>query len=230
MTLIFTFIVSFLLAAVQSAPQDAPRPGTERFDMLVRADFFAGFAGSEARLAKGMAACERVLADHPNHAEALVWHGSGLTFSAGQAFQKGDMKTGGELWQRGMTEMDRAVALAPDNVSVLIPRGAFLLQASQNMPPQMGRPLVEKGVADYERVLAIQAPIFAMLGDHPKGELLFGLAEGYSRLGNGEKTRTYFDRLIKDAPASGQAPKAQAWLSTGTLPKSEGLSCVGCHR
>ena len=32
------------------------------------------------------------------------------------------------------------------------------------------------------------------------------------------------------APASGQAPKAKAWLSTGALPKSEGLGCVGCHK
>jgi TolA-binding protein len=94
----------------------------------------------------------------------------------------------------------------------------------------MGRPLTEKGLGDYERVLEIQAPIFKTLGDHPKGELLFGLAEDYSRLGNGEKARMYFDRLIKDAPASGQAPKAQAWLSTGSLPKNEGLDCVGCHK
>ena len=184
----------------------------------------------EARLAKGMEACERVLAENPNHAEALVWHGSGLGFKAATAFQKGDMKTGGEIWQRGMDEMDKAVTLEPRNVGVLIPRGAFLLQASQNMPLAMGRPLVEKALGDYERVLELQAPIFATLGDHPKGELLFGLAEGYSRIGNGDKARMYFDRLIKDAPASGQAPKAQTWLSTGALPKNEGLSCVGCHK
>ena len=40
----------------------------------------------------------------------------------------------------------------------------------------------------------------------------------------------YFDRLIKDAPASGQVPKAQAWLATGAIPKSAGLGCVGCHK
>jgi tetratricopeptide (TPR) repeat protein len=160
----------------------------------------------------------------------LVWHGSGLAFNAGQAFQKGDMKTGGELWQRGMEEMDKAVALAPDNVGVRIPRGALLLQATRNMPPDMGRPLLEKGVGDYEHVLALQSAYFNTLGDHPKGELLFGLAEGYSRLGNSEKARGYFDRLIADAPTSGQVPKAQTWLATGALPKSAGLGCVGCHK
>ena len=228
MRLMLLFAASLLIASPQPAPQ-APAAAA-RFDMIVRADFFAGFAGSEARLAKGMEACERVLADNPNHAEALVWHGSGLVFSAGMAFQKGDTKSGGEMWQRGMTEMDKAVALEPDNVGVLIPRGALLLQATQRQPPDMARPLLESALANYERVLELQAPIFATLGDHPKGELLFGLAEGYSRLGNGEKARLYFDRLIKDAPASGQAPKAQTWLSTGTLPKSDGLGCVGCHK
>lgn len=226
MTLIVTFIASLFLAI----PQTAARPVAERFDLVVRGDFFAGFAGNQARLAKGMEACERLLATNPNHGEALVWHGSGLAFSAGMAFQKGDMKTGGELWQRGLEEMDKAVALEPDNVGVRIPRGALLLQATRNMPPDMSRPLIEKGVGDYEHVLALQSAYFSTLGDHPKGELLFGLAEGYSRLGNNEKARGYFERLIADAPASGQAPKARTWLSTGSVPKSDGLGCVGCHK
>ena len=212
------------------APAAAPRAADDRFDLVVRSDFFAGFAGSEARLAKGMAECERVLAENPNHAEALVWHGSQLAFHAGAAFQKGDMKTGGELWQRGLEEMDKAAALEPENVGVRIPHGALLLQASQNMPPDMARPLLEKGVGDYEHVLALQAAYFSTLGDHPKGELLFGLAEGYSRLGNLDNARLYFDRLVKDAPASGQTPRAQTWLATGAIPKSAGLGCVGCHK
>ena len=223
-----TSIVTFMLALLVAVPQAAPPPTPQRFDMVVRADFFAGFAGDEARLAKGMATCEEVLAVTPNHAEALVWHGSGLAFNAGKAFQQGDMKTGGDLWQRGMKEMDKAASLEPDNVGVRIPRGALLLQATRNMPPAMAQPLIEKAVGDYEHVLEIQSAYFSTMGDHPKGELLFGLAEGYSRLGNMEKARAYFERLIADAPASGQAPKARTWLATGAIPKSEGLGCVGC--
>jgi len=202
----------------------------QRFDLVVRNDFFAGFGGDPARLQKAMDTCERALADNPKNAEALVWHGSGLAFQGGMAFQKGDMRTGGELWARGTQEMDDAVAIAPDNVGVLIPRGAMLLQATQGMQPQMARPLIVKALGDYERVLAIQEPIFAALGDHPKGELLFGLAEGYSRLDQPEKARRYFDRLVKDAPGSGQTPKAKQWLADGTLPKNAGLTCVGCHK
>jgi len=222
-----TWIVGLALTAAAAA-QSAPSP--QRFDMVVRNDFFAGFAGDEARLQKAMDTCEQALAENPKHPEALVWHGSGLAFKGGMAFQKGDMKSGGELWQRGVDEMNTAVALAPDNVGVRIPRGAFLLQATLNMQPGMAKPLVETAVADYERVLELQISYFNTLGDHPKGELLFGLAEGYSRLGQPDKARQYFERLVKDAPTSGQAPRAKQWLADGTLPKTQGLGCVGCHK
>jgi tetratricopeptide (TPR) repeat protein len=177
-----------------------------------------------------MEACERTLAASPKHAEALVWHGSGLAFKAGLAFQNGDRQAGAELWTRGMQEMDEAVSLEPDNVGVRIPRGALLLNATRNMPPAVARPLVEKALDDYERTLAIQGESFQTLGDHPKGELLFGLAEGYSRIGQPDKARKYFERLTTDAPGSGQTPKARQWLDTGTLPPSTGLGCVGCHK
>ena len=69
-------------------------PPSGRFDMEVREDFFAGFGGNAERLARGMARTEEVLAAAPDHAEALVWHGSGLVFRSGQAFQSGDTATG----------------------------------------------------------------------------------------------------------------------------------------
>lgn len=221
-----TWLAALLLTSVpqQTEPQ--------RFDLLVRTDFFAGFAGDEARLQKGMDACEKALAENPRHAEALVWHGSGLAFRAGMAFQKGDQQTGMELWTRGLTEMDSAVALAPENVGVLVPRGAVLIQATRNMPPQIAKPLLDKAVGDYEKTLALQTASgrFTELGDHPKGELLFGLAEAYSRLGQLDNARAYFDRLVADAPSSGHTPAAKQWLSDGTLPKGTPLGCVGCHK
>jgi tetratricopeptide (TPR) repeat protein len=223
-------IFLWLLTAILTGFPAQQQLANQRFDYLVRGDFFAGFAGDEARFKRAMETCEQMLAANPKHAEALVWHGGGLAFQAGMAFQKGEMKTGGELWQRGMDEMNAAVALEPDKVGVRIPRGAVLLQATMNMPPAMAKPLLESAVADYEHVLELQSSYFNTLGDHPKGELLFGLAEGYSRLGQLEKARIYFERLVKDAPTSGQTPKAKQWLTDGTLPKNQGVGCVGCHK
>jgi len=221
---VFSWMLSLAIAVATQAPA--------RFDMVVRSDFFAGFAGDEARLNNAMEVCEKALAENPKHAEALVWHGSGLAFKAGRAFQRGDTENGMTMWTKGTGEMDEAVGLAPDNVGVRIPRGAMLLQATRNMPPPMAKPLLEKALGDYEHTLEIQSKsgVFAALGDHPKGELLFGLAEGYSRLGQPEKARPYFERLVSDAPGSGQTPKAREWLATGTLPPTTGLGCVGCHK
>lgn len=66
--------IAILAAGIAASGQNAPA----RFDMRVRGDFFAGFAGDEERLRRGMEVCERALQDDPQHAEALVWHGSGL--------------------------------------------------------------------------------------------------------------------------------------------------------
>ncbi len=223
-----TLTLLFALALAQTQP--AARPTTERFDYLVRADFFAGVGGDEARLTKVIDFCATTLAEHPNHAEALVWHGAGMLVRSGLAFQRGDAASGGPLLDRGLKEMSDAVALAPDNPGVLIPRAAVLLEATRGMPAEMGRPLITSAVVNYLHVLEIQAPYFTTLGDHAKGELLFGLAEAYSRLGEQDNARRYFQQLISAAPTSGQTPKARQWMADGTIPKANGMSCVGCHK
>jgi len=224
-------MVTTLIAAAALTLSTVQAPAApQRFDYLVRADFFAGAAGDDARLAHVVEICEQALEKNPNHAEARVWLGAAVLVRAGQAFQKGDMAAGGPLFDRGIKEMNDALALAPNNPGVPSPRGAVLLQATQNMPPQMAKPLLQSAVDNYERALEIQAPTFAALGDHAKGELLFGLAEGYSRLGDTDTARRYFERVIADAPTSGQTPKARAWIETGSIPKTSGFSCVGCHK
>jgi len=155
MTFMIWIVVSLALAAQN------PAPASQRFDYLVRADFFAGVAGDEARLDKAIELCEHALEKNPAHAEALVWHGAGLLVRASHAFQKGDGATGGPLFARGLKEMADAVTLAPDNPGVLIPRAAVLLEATKGMPPDMGRPMLEAAVQSYERVLDIQAPMAA---------------------------------------------------------------------
>ena len=223
-------MMTLSLALAALLVQNAPAATPQRFDYLVRADFFAGAAGDDARLAKAIELCERTLADNPKHPEAMVWHGASLLVRSGQAFQKGDMTTGGPLFDRGIKEMNEAVTLAPDNPGVLIPRAATLFEATRGMPPDMARGLLQSAVANYEHVLEIQQATWSKLGDHPRGELLFGLAEGSARLGDQQKARMYFERLIADAPTSGQAPRAKAWIDTGTVPKANGLGCVGCHK
>jgi tetratricopeptide (TPR) repeat protein len=201
----------------------------ERFDMRVRNDFVAGFAGNQEALDRAMKVCEEELARNPANAAALVWHGAGVFFESGVYFRAGDRAKGGEFWQRGLGEMDKAVAMAPDTLGVRIPRGAVLLTASRALPnAEMAHPLIEKGVSDFERALEIQKAYFDTLDTHPRGELLIGLADGYARLGKDDQATAYFERIRTVLPGSAYAASAEKWLATKMLAPRE-AGCLGCH-
>jgi hypothetical protein len=218
--------IAFLLGFLFSI-RSAPAQDIGRFDIKVRESFFAGFAGDKEAMARGMKAAEEALAANPKFAEALVWHGSGLTLQSGQAFQSGDQQKGMELWSKGLKEMQTAVDLAPESPAILIPRGADLLTASRFVSdPELAQSLVKDGVNDFEHVYRIQKPIFATLGTHPRGELLFGIAEGYSRLEDEAKARAYFEQIRADLPDTPYAKRATTWLETGKLDDTQ---CIGCH-
>jgi len=216
--------ISHLVFSIATSAQDA----SKRFDFLVREDIFAGLAGDRARFDKAMKLCEETLAKNPKHAEAMVWHGGGVFTRASWAFQAGDMRKGGELWRKGLDEMNAAVALEPDNIGVLIPRAAVLLEASKHVPlPAAARELLETAVSDYEKVLRLQQSYFDKLSTHARGELLSALGSGWYRLGDMNKAEHYFKRLAKECAGTLFAEKAQFWLEKKTLSKNQ--SCSGCH-
>jgi len=220
-----------VLSATVSPAQNAPRTLTpeDRFDMVVRQDFFAGFAGDGARLARGMKACEEALAANPDHAAALVWHGGGLMFMAGQAARQQDFLTARERATRGREEMDRAYRLAPDSLNVMLIRAVVLNGAAPNVrDPARGREMQQESVAGFEKALTIQTPYLGRMSEHSRGELFAGLAEGWSRLGETDKARSYLERMVKELPDSRYQARARAWLEDG--PQSGPLTCLTCHR
>jgi tetratricopeptide (TPR) repeat protein len=201
----------------------------ERFDYKVRNYFFAGFAGDAASLEKGMKICEDILASNPKNAEAMVWHGADKFYQSGIAFRNGDQQNGIELSRRGQKQMDDAAELAPDDLGVRIVRGAVLLTASHQMnKPDMARPLIEKGVTDFEKAYSVQGPDLGKLGTHPRGELMIGLADGYSRLGNQEKAQAWFERIQKELKGTPYEKSATVWLETKSLAPSQ-AGCLSCH-
>jgi hypothetical protein len=97
------------------------------------------------------------------------------------------------------------------------------------MPPgeQAGK-LLKQGLMDYEKVYALQSLYFDTLSGHSRGELLFGLAEGFLRAGNETKARMYFEKLAAAGPECGHYTEAKAWLETGKLDPKR-VACTGCH-
>jgi hypothetical protein len=102
------------------------------------------------------------------------------------------------------------------------------LIASQYIPAEAARPLIEKGLNDYEKAYSVQGPDLSHLGTHRTGELMLGMADAYARLGEPDQAQQWFERIQKDLPGTPYAASAATWLETRTLtPKQAG--CLGCH-
>jgi tetratricopeptide (TPR) repeat protein len=217
-----------LLLGLATRPAGAAEP--MRTDLMVRNDLFAGFAGNAEALDRAMSTCEKLLGENPNNAGALVWHGAGVYFRAGQHFMKSEPDKGMPLAARGIEEMDRAVALAPDDVGVRIPRGSVLAAAARTMPDSpYRRQLFERVLADYLHIYEMQKDGLGTLGVHPRGELLFTIADAYSRTGQPEKAAEFFGKLAAVNPDTLYAKRAHKWSqSRQPLPLNE-TGCIGCH-
>lgn len=216
-------------AAAVAALAMAPLVFAAGFDDQVRGEFFSGFFGNRVALESAMKSAEDEIASNAaDKAEALAWHGGGLMVLSGDKFREGDPATAGELWARGVEEMNQAGDLAPKNPAVLIPRAAIWMGVSRQAPPDRARPLLVKAVADYEAVYRIQEPYFDKLSPHMKSQLLFGLADGYNRIGNQEKARFYFEKLALLGGGTDHVDQAKAYLA-GEKYTVNGPGCNGCH-
>jgi hypothetical protein len=202
-----------------------------RFDALVRNDFFAGMMGDKERLDRGMKFCEEILVKDPKHADALVWHGGGLLTRAANAYRKGDQTLGDELWASGLKEMNDAVALQPDNMGIKIGRSATIIGVAQSgwdSTDSESRALLESALVDYEKIYQWQKPSFSKLSSHSRGELLFGLASGWSILGKHEKARYYLSLITQHCAETEYESEARRWIKKepGTVIQHD---CMGCH-
>jgi hypothetical protein len=241
---VFLFVLSalVLVTTVLNWPRIGPSAGAaspvsgvelqdDNLDTIVRSDFFAGMMGNRARLDRGMKYCEDLLAKNPKHAEALVWHGGGLLVRAIHAYTKGDDANGDKLWKTGIDEMNNAAALAPDNMKVKIGRSATLIgyaQSGWDPSDSQSRVLLESALLDYETVYRWQKPNFIRVPIHSRGELLFGLASGWSILGNDRKAREYLMLILKECKDTRYEAEARGWLAK-KWPLVIQHDCIGCH-
>ena len=216
-------------AATKSPTAPKPAPvAEERFDEQVRADFFDGMRGDDAAMARAMKVCEDTLARNPKHAEAMVWHGAGIVAQSRNAFATGNQAHGIELYTKGIAEMDEAVALAPDNVGVRIPRGAVYLAMAPFVPEPEKTKLLERGISDYEQTYKLQEGYFSKLTLHAREQLLYGLTNGYATLGKADKAQTYFEKMKVAAADSELLPRA-ASRARGEAVDGD-APCEQCHR
>lgn len=196
----------------------------------MRNQLFAAMDGDDAALERAEHACDDALRRSPDDAEALVMHGIAMSVRSWRAFQTGDVANGRTYWGRADAEMDRAVGLAPDDPGVRVPRGATLFGiASGTEGTPLAHECLEKAVGDYEATLRIQGAAFDARPLHDRSELLWGLAEGWQRLGDATRARGYYTRIVQQCAPSPIAAAAQKRLDGDA--RAERPSCKdGCHQ
>jgi hypothetical protein len=202
----------------------------QRFDFKVREDMFAGMDGDTAAFDRAMKLIADTLAADPNHAEALVWRGDGRLFLAGQAFQRGAFREGQTLSAEGLADMERAVALAPNDIAVRVPRASGLMPYARGLRrfdrAEADR-LTTVAIGDFEFVVMASQPYWSQLKEHGRGELLGALADGWLTLGETAKANVYLDRMTGELPGTAYARNA-ATRRADPMAKVP-LTCLGCH-
>jgi len=226
-TIIISLVLTLLLTSVLFA-QTSLDIRTAGMDLL------GALSGDTEKFERGMRTLEGLLAKNPNDPAVKVLYGNGIFARSGLAFQKGDVQAATKLWQQSMNEMAHAVQSAPNNIFVRARRGVVLISASRSgsMPEAMAKPLIQSAVEDFETVLEIREmeQTLAQRSTHQRGELLTGIAEGWSRLGNPDKARSYFERITRDLKGTVYEQKAKAWLEDKPEAKTaEYFACSGCH-
>lgn len=224
-------LLLFSSVAVVLAQQQKNKQATvpERFDNLVREDFFSGMSGDTEAFNRAMKLCEAQLATNSHDPEAMVWHGAGLYVLAGKAFRAGQRDDGIRLRNQAMEQMDAAVKLLP-TVQTLVPRGAVLLTASRYIAnPEIRQPVLKQGLADFEKTLQLDGVNFPKRCRHARGELLGGLAEGWYRLGDQEKADLYLKRILAELPGTEYSAAARSMLDNKPSPEQASTTCLGCH-
>jgi tetratricopeptide (TPR) repeat protein len=222
-----TISIAVMLALVSVVV--AQNPGTIK---SAGTDLLAGLVGDMVRFEHGMQTLDELLKKNPNDVEAKVLHGNGVMARAGEAFKTGDAAKAMMLWQTGLDEMAQAVDAAPDNVFVRARRGVFMITASRSTPPEMTKPLLETAVVDFSKVLEIREKTLTLAerSVHQRGELLTSLADGWDRMGDKEKARGYFERIVKDLKGTVYEQRANAWLENKPETKAaDYFACTGCH-
>ena len=194
----------------------------------MRNDLFAGFAGSQEALTRVLDESERLLAEFPDHPQALVWHGA-ATLGRSQRVLQDNRDAGIAMFQRAIGEMDRAVELAPDDGEVRAIRGVLLAPLSRQFPPPFSERMLEKARSDYQRLFDMQQDALHTLGSHPLGELLQGLGDLYSRQGKADEAERYYRMILTMLKDTEYSRRAAAWMQTRQPLPAPQTGCVGCH-
>jgi hypothetical protein len=223
--------------AAQAPPAAAPaiaavpRNPQARLDPQIVHDIFKGFGGDVPALRRGLDASAKRLAEAPNDAEVLAWHGAAvLSLNRLGGDPTADFGASVKNFQLATGEMNQAVKQEPDNPLVRMARGVLLFIETPYMPRFANHPgLVENARADYQRLFDMKKDQLQSLGTHRLGEILQGLGDLNSRQDKPDQAESYYKMIQSMLPGTEYATRASEWMQTKKPLPTERTTCIGCH-
>jgi len=157
-----------------------------------------GSAGDKDAVDKGFSCLDTVLALDPTNAVALVYRGSLWTMRGRDAWWPFTRMSDVD---KGIDEMDKAVDLEPDNVSVRLTRGIN----SVHLPSMFKR--LGTALKDFSYLL--KSPSFPHFDARLKSTIYYWAGCAYKQDGQKDRAKMYLQKAVEAAPESETAKNAQ---------------------
>ena len=181
------------------------------FIVHYRKEFFAVFAGDFPRFENAYAEIKTKVKRNPKDARALVWLGNGQTVEAGILRNLGKTKAAQELLEYSRVTLDRAVSLSPKDPNIYMMRAATLYVQGQYWPTaEVPRAVWEELRDDCLHFIEFLGPKIKSVSVHVRGEAYGELGIAYARLGERDKARTAFRKVIELNPGTDYSERAQS--------------------
>ncbi len=193
------------------------RPGTYHEDPFIteyRQKFFAALHGDFKTFNAAYEEIDAMVKKNPKDARALVWLGNGQTIKAIRANLLGQKDQATTLLADSRKNVDAAVALQPKNYNIYMMRATTLYAQAQYVPNiPVPRTNWEHIRDDCEALLKEMGPRIDGASTHVQGEAYGEMGIAYLRLGDKEKARGAFEKIIALTPGSAYAERAKKELA-----------------
>lgn len=194
--------------------------GEDPYIVKYRKRFFSVFRGDFATFEKAYAEIEEEVRKNPNDPRALVWRGNGKTVRAGLLKFRKREKEALTLLADSRKDMDRAVAMRPDDPNIFMMRAATLyIQGQYWKKEELPRSVWATLASDCRRFLRVIGPKrIPKLSIHVRGEAYGELGIALKNLGDTAGARRAFETLLRTDPGTAYAERAAKEIAA--LPKA----------
>ena len=181
------------------------------FIVKYRKEFFSVFRGDFKRFDRAFDEIVKMVAKDPKDARAIVWLGNGQTVKAGLLQNAGKKAEGEKMLAESRKNLDLAVSLRPKDPNIYMMRAATLFIQGQYWPESdIPRSNWEKLRDDCKKFIAYLGPDrIKRVSIHVRGEALGELGIAYSKLGDRDKAKEAFQRVIQLDPGTDYEVRAK---------------------